>query len=170
MNYRVITGLLAMWIMAASVSAQHLPHYYEPSSLYHNGIELFDKEKYSAAQRHFEAFIEQEGAPQAFPENRALIMEAKYYRAVCAFHLLNDNAAALLEEFAIDHPWHAKKHSALFYVGKLYYLKRNYRKSAQYLEQLDPLALPRNLHEEGQFMLGYAYFHSGEEEKAGRVA
>ena len=84
-NYFLIT--LFITTVAYPTLAQRTTYYTEPTAQYKLGLELFNIEKYGQAQKIFRAV-------KALPsvEQSTIVSNAKYYEALCAYELFNNDA------------------------------------------------------------------------------
>ncbi|MFO7922995.1 MAG: tetratricopeptide repeat protein [Bacteroidales bacterium] len=131
---------------------------------FNRAMDLFEKEKYGAAQKHFLKAIE-----EYEDVNTLLKSEAEYYSALCAIELFNDDAEYLMIKFIDNNPESIRLNDANFHLGRFYYRKRNYRKSGDWLEAARHEYLREELRDEYFFMLGYGYFMRNEFERASRA-
>lgn len=140
---------------------QNLPQIQDAEYDFRQGIELLSQEKYSAAQHHFALFKERayKNASVGISSNLLLLTEADFYQSLCDFHLLRGDAEEHLDDFIRQHPDHAKTSYAYFHLGKLFYIKRNFRAATQYLAAVEPSTLNNDLEAERKFMLGYSYYN-----------
>jgi len=123
-------------------------------------IELFQKEKYGAAQKYFVKVIESHKAP------RSLIrIDAEFYRAVCATELFNKDGELYLKQFVEEHPENPKVKTAYFYLGKYNFRKKKYQQVLDWFEKVDIYELEDDL-PEFYFKRGYSYFEKGKNEEA----
>ena len=116
--------------------------------------ELFEKEKFAAAQQQFVSVIQNSG----LNNNSLDRIYAEYYNALCAVELFNTDAEFLLTEFIYQHPDHALVKPAYFHLGRFFYRDKKYKKVIQYLNETDRLVLSEEQQEEYAFKLGYSYF------------
>ena len=66
---------------------------------YNKGLELFNKEKFSSAQKVFDNILKDN------PDNLSDInTDAQYFSAICAMELFNKDAEYLLTKFIAEHP------------------------------------------------------------------
>ncbi len=146
------------------VSGQKSLIYDNDDLSYMRAMDLFNKEKYGAAQKHFQKAIEQ------YEESNTLLKaNAQYYSALCAFKLFNNDAEYQLIQFISDNPESIYRNDAHFNLGLLYYRNRNFRKSSEWLEATRHEYLKEELRDEYFFKLGYSYFMRNEYEKASRA-
>ena len=89
-------GFLVVTYFIAQVPAngQQTAAYDNPLITYQQGIELYDKEKYGAAQQTFTEAIEGIDDP-----NSNIRLNAEFYQALCALKLFNKDAEFLFKRF-----------------------------------------------------------------------
>ena len=137
---------------------------------YQTGLELLDKEKYTAAAQQFKLVEQQRNKPATQTESNAeltLLKEnAKFYAAVCALELTNSDAESLFQAFIRDYPLNSNAKLAYFYVGKTYFGQKNYKKALEWFEKTDPSSLSGKQRNEYQFKQGYSYFELKDYDKA----
>jgi TolA-binding protein len=160
MRIRSGAVLVTIWmllIFVQSISAQK-PHILESRDTeYKTAMELFEKQKYGAAQKHFQkAIASYEGYDSEWKTN------AEYYAALCAIELFNEDADYLILEFIRNHPESPKTKLAIFELARFEYQKNNYRRAVRYFEQADRMVLSQEQLAEYYFKSGYSYFMTGE--------
>lgn len=137
---------------------------------YQTGLELLQNEKYVAAAQQFkmvEQYRNKTSTQQLSNAELSTIREnAKFYTAVCAIELGNDDAEALFQEFIREYPLNPNTKLAYFYMGKAYFGQKNYAKALEWFNQADPSSLSQKQRVEYQFKQGYAYFELNNFEKA----
>lgn len=137
---------------------------------YKTGLELLDNEKFVAAAQQFklvEQVRQKPGAQQESNSELSLLKEnAKFYAAVCALELGNDDAESLFLNFIKDYPLNPNAKLAYFHVGKSYFAQKNYEKALEWFEKADPNLFSAKQRLEYQFKQGYAYFMKNDIEKA----
>ena len=159
-----LLSVLFFLICFQSVSGQKSHIYDNDDSSYRRAMDLFEKEKYGAAQKHFQEAINEYG------ESHTLLKSsAEFYSALCAIELFNDDAEYLMTKFVSDHTESVHRNDAHFHLGRHYYRKRNYRKSADWLEAVSHEYLKEEIKDEYFFMLGYGYFMRNELARASRA-
>lgn len=139
---------------------------YEDLSTYKEALELFDKGKYVTAQQKFGQFVARNHASSYAPGRNDLIAEAHYYQGVCAFHLLHDNASAMLEEYIAEFPEHSRHSEAYFCIGKMRYIRKDYKGAVAPLRKIESGTLDKEQKTEARFMLGYGYYADGQHREA----
>ena len=151
-------------VLFTSVSGQKSMIHDNEDLHYTRAMDLFQKEKYGAAQKHFQKAIEEYGA-----SGNIYSVNAEYYSALCAIELFNDDAEYQMIRFVGRNPESIHLNDAHFHLGRLYYRKRNYRESADWLEATNHQHLSADLRDEYFFMLGYGHFQRNDHEKASRA-
>ncbi|MDB5022105.1 MAG: hypothetical protein JWQ28_3232 [Pedobacter sp.] len=137
---------------------------------YETGLELLNNEKYVAAAQQFklvEQVRQRPGTQQESNAELSLLKEnAKFYAAVCALELGNNDAEGLFQSFIKDYPLNPNTKLAYFHVGKSYFEQKNYQKALEWFEKTDPSTLSQKQRLEYQFKQGYSYFQLNNTEKA----
>ena len=92
---------IAAFVMISTINtfAQKSSYFTENDRLYEEALELFDKEKYAAAQERFREFAENVDNPQD-----ELRVNAEYYQGICALYLFHKDAEYELDRFVAEHP------------------------------------------------------------------
>ena len=144
---------------ATITQAQHTQVFTHPDRYYHEGLELFDREKYGAAQQAFAQYVSLIG-------DAAKTVDAQYYYALSGLHLLHANSEKLILDFAANHPAHPKASAAYFELGKFYFDKKDYEKSIEYFEKAPSVRLDDKQLKEAEFKLAYSYFAGKKFDKA----
>ena len=137
---------------------------------YQTGLALLQNEKYAAAAQQFKMVEQKSSKSSTQTESNAelsLIKEnAKFYTAVCALALSNDDAENLFLAFINAYPLNPNTKLAYFHMGKAYFDKKAYTKALTWFEKTDPSSLSQKQRLEYQFKQGYAYFELLNYEKA----
>ena len=137
---------------------------------YQTGLELLQNEKYVAASQQFKIVEQTRNKASKQKESNAelsLIREnAKFYTAVCALELGNDDAENLFLDFIREYPLNPNTKLAYFHVGKSYFAQKNYTKALEWFEKTEPSSLSGKQRIEYQFKQGYSYFQLKNYEKA----
>ena len=145
----------------SAIHSQTTAIYKSPEAEYRLGVDLFEKEKYGAAQEKFRQVIEIVGNP--FSPSR---INAEYYDALCALELYNRDAAYKLDEFVKTHPTSSHINLVNFQFGRLSYRNRKYRKALESFEMVNVKELSAEEKAEYYFKSGYCHFKRDEFEKA----
>ena len=183
--FKVLSLLLFLFFLGAvflpqPVQAQATLTYTSNDSYYRTGLELYDKQKYGAAQQAFQEFIrrsrerrgsgnESMAAPLGNPSDNLKIVDAEYYTGICALYLFNPDAEMQIERFIAAHPQHPKAVFAYYELGQFYYAKKDYNKAIEYFGKVDTADLNLEQTIALKFKLAYAYFSKQDFEKAGKL-
>ncbi len=136
-----------------SVFGQTSEKYNSEYADYFRGEELFEKEQYGAARKEFRMFIDGFNNTQD-----PLCIKARYYEAISALELYNNDAITLLEQFNKDYPESIYKKDIYFRLGKFHYYKQQYKKALEWLAKLSAHDLEPEDVEEFYFKIGYSNF------------
>ncbi|MFB9862110.1 tetratricopeptide repeat protein [Rufibacter immobilis] len=131
--------------------AQHPLTFRSEERFFHEGLELFDREKFGAAQQAFGEYIRLINDPQK-------TADAQYYYAISGLHLFHPDAEQLVLQFAARYPSHPKAATAFFELGTSLFDSKNYDKAIEYLEKAPADRLDEEQLKESDFKLGYSYF------------
>jgi TolA-binding protein len=144
-----------------TITAQETQVYTTNMKWYNEGLELFQKEKYSAALRAFEKTRD-----AIDDQNSEVYVNATYYKALCALNLFNKDAEYQLKEFVENYPESPKVKDAYFQLGKYNYRKRKWEKVIYWFAKTDAFEFSNNQLYEYNFRLGYSYFRLDQFQKA----
>ncbi len=133
------------------VVAQHTQVFTSEESVFQEGLELFDRAKYGAAQEAFRKYIDLIG-------DKAKTADAQYYYALSGLYLLHPDAEQLILNFADTYPAHPKTALANYELGLYYFENKDYKKSIDFLKQAPTHLLGVKQTKELEFKLGYSYF------------
>lgn len=156
--------LLIGFLSAATLTVSHAQRtnvYVEPEAVYREGLDLFQKEKYAAAQPKFTEFLAIK-KPTA-PGTRA---SASYLDAVCAVELFHEDAEAKLNNFLRHYPESPLTVKAQFQLGKLKFRQRKFKEAIENFLATDAEQLGRDEWYEYKYKLGYSYFMTGQNKQA----
>ncbi|MDR9397980.1 MAG: tetratricopeptide repeat protein [Salibacter sp.] len=120
---------------------------------YNEGLDLYEKEKYSAAIKSFEKAQEEVEDPTS-----EVYSNSAYYKALSSLNLFNRNAAYLLKKFVQDYPESPRVKNAYFQLGKYYYRKKDWEDVLYWYDKLDFLDLTNKESHEFYFRKGYALY------------
>jgi tetratricopeptide (TPR) repeat protein len=150
-----------MIVATADVCAQRPLVYESPQYEFNTAVELFQKEKYGAAQQYFKYVYE-----NTTEQQQDLHSHSYFYMGVCAACLLNEDAAFLLKDFIRHYPAHSLVPEAYFYAGRYYFDKQQYKKVIECFELLDARHVKKEDVAEYKFKKGYAYLELGNRDEA----
>ncbi len=157
----VIIQVVALMGIVCSIPlhAQQTAAYIEPEGLYHDGIELYNHQKFGAAQQKFNEFIK-------LSKPTLLTADAQFYAALCALELQNKDGEYLLLTYLDKYPGNNRQNQANFELGKYYYGGKNYKKAIPYFEKVEVSSLTEEQEDEYRYKLGYSYFSKEDYSKA----
>lgn len=115
-------------IASGNLQAQQTAAYTEPERLYHDGLELYNHQKYGAAQKKFNDFV-------ATTKPTLLTADAQFYAALCALELQNKDGEYLLLTYLDKNPGNNRKNQAFFELGKYYFAGKQHKKAIPYFEK-----------------------------------
>lgn len=144
---------LGFLFISVNGSAQQSATFTAPDLLYREAIELFDKEKYAAAQDKFERYMLQNKDQQT---ERSV--NAEYFAGLCAMYLYHKDAEYRLETFVHDHPESPWVRQVYWELADYNYKRRRYTKALDWFELADPKDLPASQRTAFYFKRGHSYF------------
>lgn len=142
--------LLLLLCCFASTFAQETANAIKPTNDYESALDLFKHKKYVAAQALFSQIAESHS-----DANRINKVNAKYYDALCAYHLNQKNTEFKLENFLLEHPNSSKIKRIHFQLGKFYFNNSKYRKALSSFRNVDRYDLVTEELEEYNFKMAY---------------
>ena len=131
--------------------AQHTQTFTSKEKYFQEGLELFDRAKYGAAQEAFRKYIELIG-------DDAKTADAQYYYALSGLYLLHPDAEQLILNFAKNYPAHPKATLAGYELGLYYFEQKKYKEAIELLKNAPTHLLGIKQNKELEFKLGYSYF------------
>lgn len=163
MRYSIffIVMFLAAGSFHNSLQAQRTAAYRDIEFTYRTAIDLYAKQKYSAAAKHFEDVVAHQKG-----QTSEMVINAKYHVALCHLYLFRKDAEQLLLSFLREHPEATQCKTIYFLLGKHYYQQKKYAKTVEYLAKVDKFDLNESQLPEYYFKLGHAYFLLGKRQAA----
>lgn len=147
----VISALIC--VFAFNASAQKSTIYTHDNATYNSALDLYDKEKFSAAQEKFLQVLNN------LEDNKSEIaVNATYYYALCGLELFNTDAENLLIEFIYAYPESPKVKLAYFHLGRYKFRRKKYDEALEWFAKIDLYDLNQDEVAEYQFKKGYSYF------------
>jgi TolA-binding protein len=151
-----------MWTLCCSAAlAQKSIEQYDPDKLYKQAVELFEREKYTAARKLFDGVMDAAADKRDFAYSNS-----QYYVALCAIELNQPDAENLLMRFISDNPDNPKTPYANFRMARYHYNAKKYKKAVERFEMVSPGDLDKNQAAEYHFLLGHSYFMEHDNIKA----
>jgi len=142
-------------------SAQQTLIYSEPDASFAKAKELYDAQKYSAAEHLFEQVSH--SLPQSQSTEK---IDADYYSAVCSMYLFHEDAEKRMTGFISLHPQSPRVHKIDFLVGNYIYRKLKYKDAIPWYDKVDPSYLTKDEVSEFYFKRGYCYFLTNKQDSA----
>src|SRR5687767_10699654 len=125
--------LLVLLLIQLNAFSQETAIYFEPERHYKTGLDLFDKQKFGAAQMEFNKVLSSK-------ENVSYTTRgnAAYFVGKCASELFNRDAEYLLLHFIDQYPANPYYQSAVYELGNYYYRLKRYKNAIEWLAKVDP--------------------------------
>src|ERR1035437_3191398 len=153
--------LALLIVLSHNLFAQKTQIYTYEDKDFRKGIDLFNKEKYAAAQESFKMVIEH------YKTATSLVKpEAEYYAAVCAIELFNPDAEYWINSFIEKNPESPRIQYAHFNFGKYYYRDNKFADALKQFEQTEERNLKPADKAEYLFKKGYCYYQAKNNNKA----
>ncbi len=164
-----LTLAAALLLAAAAASrpahAQFTQTNVAPERYYQEGLDLFDKKQYGAAQQALRQYMQtapprvgEQSGPAASSGRAQRLADAEYYYAVSGLYLLHPDAEGLILAFAEQHPAHPRAAVAYFELAKFYFDQQNYAQASTYFQRVAPANLSAAQRAESDFKLAYSFF------------
>ncbi|MDP4952653.1 MAG: hypothetical protein NWQ53_03330, partial [Flavobacteriales bacterium] len=153
--------LLGFAFTPLAIQAQQTEIYTNEHRLYREAMELFDKEKYAAAQKGFERYME--ASPDRHLEQH---INADYHAALCALYLFHKDAEFRLEQFVLNHPESPWVRKVYFELATYNYKKKSYNKAIDWFESVDVRDLSASQTTEFHYKRGHSLFMKGRVDEA----
>jgi len=158
---RKTTTFLCILSLSYSIFAQSSEKYTSRYADFYRAQELFAKQHYGAAREKFQQFSEKNNEI-----NDPLYIKARYYEAISALELYNNDAVSLLKQFLLDYPESIYKHTINFRIGNSYYREKKYVEALSYYSKFWVRDLEDDFFDEYYFKVGYANFQIGNIDEA----
>ena len=163
MKSRRRLGLVLGMVFALTISASAQKHIenYDPEVLFNEGVLLFQNQEYGAALSTFTQYR----SLSADAKSQRCV-DAQYYEAVSSLYLGHADGPAKVIKFVNDNPgstW--ARHANFLYANNLFQNKK-YKEALAIYEKTDAFSLTTDEAQQMQFNMGYAYFQSGDLDKA----
>ncbi|MBX7093227.1 MAG: tetratricopeptide repeat protein [Flavobacteriales bacterium] len=153
--------VFVLFIQSGTLYAQKTKIYTDKYVAYRDALELYDKEKYSAAQEKFEEVIKVLNDQQD-----EVSINAEYYYALCALKLFHPDAEYLLERFVDMHPESPQVRTVYLHLGRHFFQNKKWKKALEYFDKVDLFHLNEKEKAEYHYKKGYSYFQLKENKAA----
>ncbi|MFN8209663.1 MAG: tetratricopeptide repeat protein [Bacteroidales bacterium] len=133
----------------------------ELNSVFRRGAELYEKEKYTAAIKFFDRYLQdnQDG-------NSDQALEAEYLAAMASLKIFSNDAEYRMNRFIASHQGSEKLNDAYLALGNFFYQNKSYKKSALYYQQVNRMLLPKDDLPGYCFRYGYSAYMKGDRNTA----
>jgi TolA-binding protein len=158
---RSILIFLILGLVACRLPAQISFTANEINSDFIRGMEFFNKEKYPAAIKYFDSFLN-----SGTSENVSELTDAEYFSSIASLELFNPDGEYRMMRFITSHPENSRINEAWLALGDYFYQNKNYKKALTYYESVNRLLLPADKLPEYYFRNGYSQFMKGDRKKA----
>ena len=148
-------------LLSLQLGAQKTLKYANDDADYDQAMLMFDQKKFSIAQKKFAKV-----AKRIQDEHSEIKMSAEYHEALCALELFNDDAEQMFLDFIKNHPQNPKIRKSRFQLGRYNYRLNNWKKTIEWLQQVEVDDLENYELAEYYFKYGYANLKQNETEKA----
>ncbi|HKK41344.1 MAG TPA: tetratricopeptide repeat protein, partial [Bacteroidales bacterium] len=131
------------------------------NSEFNRGMDLFNKEKYPAAIKLFDSFMNKND-----DKDQVLVAEAEYFRALSAIRLFNGDAEYRMAMYISRHPESPRLNEARLELGDYFFENKNYRNAVKWYETVNRQELKPEKLPEYFFRLGYSLYMRGNKPRA----
>ena len=156
---RKFSFLCSIVVASAALMAQGTLHQNNENQYYRFGLELFGKQKYSAAREQFERYL-------AVGTEEIKKADAAYYIAYCALNLNNPDGTQLISDFVARYPNHPKAAKAYYNLGINAFDARDFQTANKYLKQGNTGVLSTLERAEANFKIAYSAFSLNNKEES----
>ncbi|MEM9992087.1 MAG: tetratricopeptide repeat protein, partial [Bacteroidota bacterium] len=148
---------LGFALLSSIIWAQKTTIFTEANRAFKQGIELFDKGVYGAAQQSFQEALELL-QPVNESESDLLKTQAKLYVGRCAVRRGLPDSEKIMLDFIREVAPDPASNQALIELANYYFGIKDYNKAVQFYGQIPPNGLTQEELSEVKFKMGYAYF------------
>ncbi|MCG8698777.1 MAG: hypothetical protein MI922_12050, partial [Bacteroidales bacterium] len=117
---RILYLVIIICFSGVSLAQQTVYHTHENND-YWRAMELFEKEKYSMAQKYFELTYQKEKKNDSY-----LKTMSQYHMALCAIKQFNEDAEYLTFKFVSENPESPLINEAYFHLGNYFYVQKKW--------------------------------------------
>ena len=161
--------LLCTFFCVFTAAAQQSPAFLADRT-WQTATELLDKGKYVAAAEQFrqveETSLKTSTQPKFESELSLMKENARYYEALCALELGNDDAESMFMRFIKEHPENPFTKLAYYQIGRYYSRQEKYTEALTWFDKVKADDLSGSEQIEYKFRKGYAYFETNDYHKA----
>lgn len=163
MRYTILFTLQVTCILLFTFqgTAQKTAAYRDIEFTYRTAMDLYAKQKYSAAAKHFQDVVS-----GLKTQNTEMAVNAKYHVALCHMLLFRNDGEKLMLDFLRENPHASQCKTIYFILGKHYYQQKKYKKAIEYFSKVDKFDLNESEQAEYYFKWGHSNFQAGKKEEA----
>jgi len=125
------------------------------------GMELYEKEKYPAAIRMFDFYLENYRGSDINHD-----LDAQYYSASASLKLYHPDAEYKMTRFIASWPGSERTNEAWLALGDYFYQNKNYRKASSYYGRVNRMLIDKDKISEYCFRYGYSSMMNGDKPTA----
>jgi len=140
-----------LFVSFGSLKAQNTIYNSAEDRNFRAGMELIEKEKFSAARDQFELYLRK-------AEGKIQKGDAEFYIAYCALNLDNSDGSILIADFVKRRPNHPKAAKAYYNLGVVNFKNKDYINTSKYLRMVRPTVLSSEEQIEADFKIGYSEY------------
>ncbi len=148
-------------ISVSRVSAQVPFTASEAGSDFTRAMDLYNKEKYPAAIRLFDSYVDKE-----VNKDKIDVAEARFFSASAAIMLFHPDAEYRTVSYILNHPESPRINQARLALADYFYQNKNYRKAVTYYELVNRQELEGDELAQYFFRLGYSLYIKGDKPRA----
>lgn len=164
MQIKSISIYIILFISAlanSSLLAQQPEQQLDPEATWIRALDLWNKEKYAAAQKHF---IEAEKLYKK--ENSTRCTDCNFYSSYCALKLYNKDAEFRFRRFLELHPEDPRDDLVYFLLGKYNFERKKYQKALEWFDQAEVKGIPNENISDYYYYRGYSLFKTDQYKEA----
>ena len=124
---------------------------------YSLAVNLFENQKYSAAQQHFNAFLKSDANL-----NREQKIDAEFYASVCALRLFNPDGLFLMNQFIEKNPESPRLYKSYFEAANYLFHEQQYEQALDYYQKTDIQRFTNSEVLEYLYKKAYSYYKMNE--------
>lgn len=149
----VLFPIFLMILLHGSVHAQQSAIYRDQDADLKEGLELFHKAQFGAAQLRFTEYLRRTEGQEVTSG-----ADAAFYQAMCAIRLDHGNGESLVENFLDKYPESSKANLARFEMGRVLFVNKKFKRASGWLQQVKIQKLGEEFQTEYNFYSGYCFF------------
>ncbi|MCQ2606976.1 MAG: tetratricopeptide repeat protein [Bacteroidales bacterium] len=138
-------------LVLGSCMAASAQKYEHNMPAYATAVDLFENQKYSAAQRYFQEALQQN-------LGREQKIDAAFYSAMCALRLFNPDGVGMTQQFIENNPQYPRMYQAYFELGNYMFHEEMYKEALDCYQKTDLQRFTNNEVLELFYKKGYSYY------------